>query len=260
MAEQPITAGGMISEFANPIESLKTQYASLWAIPTYWAMKNSGTFRWMPFYWLGLGSNSIPFKQMGTAALWTKPKNWLRMVLGGFEYNPMAEFVETATQGLSQETKKGLLKSLSSVIKKTDIKKITGKEILEVTGTRVSGAVKQFGMSSKLESVAKAFATKSKFIMNIGRIGNLALLGIAAGQLTSHVIGMAFKGSVASLTYMNAKMKSIRDLELGGDLGIGYRMSAAATERQRAISELRRTGLPGRPGMGNEASEYAGLT
>lgn len=256
------TSQSILGSLLNPITQMKYQYLSAWAFPTYYQMMAKGSVTFAPMYFMGqltgLTGKVAPFTAKRTIGgalfkLWESPglpsvAEKISTAMGGG-----AEVKTNVLKGLQKFTAQNRFKSVNKARLLTDIRKfLTFKGGIGAKGPIAAGVQKA------ITSSAGALQT-SVTVSSIGAVLHPIAVGVLAGTAVAHLTGLAFKGAVAAINYVDAEIEHMRALELGGTLGPGFRSGAAATERQRAIQALQRTPLAGRRFLGQEASMYSTL-
>lgn len=250
----------ILGALLNPISQIKYQYFSAWAIPTYWSMMTRGSFAWSPFYFIsritGLGAKAKPLFGIGTGAKVTPSLRGL--LFKWFEIPTISNIAEEITTRTSQDVamKSRFVKGIKDFIAQKRLRKVTSRSLYEtLTKYGWKGTKAEMGIPKWLVSRVAAARTVS----TIGSVLLPIAIGAKGGELFGNMLGLAFKGAVAAMDYVDAEIQHMRALEFGGTLGPGFRAGAAATERQRAMQALQRTPLAGRRFLGQEASMYSNL-
>jgi hypothetical protein len=255
----------IVAAMVNPITQLKYQYlGGAWSIPTYYAMRQSGNIALAPFYTV---TTMMPWlKKYGSTA---KTAPWhqkaLAFAVGKYEWSLKGSIESVARSAGMNETvlpkfTSELSRNLTKYVTKNRWKnfgdlEVYNKVLSEVTATGIRGPMGA-GTPESLMRISSAVRT-TQVISRIGATVTPILTGIALGEIAANAMSLWFKGSMAALDYANAKIESMRTLEMGGGLGAGYRTAAAVTERQRAVRELARTPINASRMLGNEASIYS---
>ena len=263
--EQRGTSAGLLGGIFNPVEGLKTQFLTTYGLPTYYAMAQ-GTLNVAPFYFASL----IPgISKLGINP-WDKGPVW-RQVMGaafGMDISGAGSVLEGFGTALGKSgdaltTFKGAwLKDLKQFVVRNRYRKLSDTRIfLQLQKYLPNGKVnRRLFMSTGMFQKAASGIRLAQSVSTIGTAVTGPLTGIAIGNIAANLAGLAFKGAISALQFAQTEKEHMRQVEMGGSLGIGFMSGAAATERQRCIQELQRTPLAGRRFMGREASMYAGIT
>ena len=255
--------GGIgISTFIMPLNP-KPQFWGWMAIPNYLIWGSKGAAAYTPVFSL---LSFLPGMHVETAGeMLTSPSAFARGVFGGIPLSGgtpgMAKTLGkiAAMEGDALDTFANKATGvLTDYMKKTKIANIRGSDIIKMLKT--SGLVdltKNPELYRAARRAAGAMMTTAKAVSNFSYFMTGVLGGIQVGQIISSGIGLAFKGSISAMQYVKSQTEHMRNLEIGGSLSAGYMMEGAVSERQRALAEIKRSHIPGRPAFGNEASFYS---
>lgn len=264
--QRPTSAFSAVGSMLNPISELKYQFTGLLAYANYRSMYKTGSLSFQPYYMLSMltgnkigGGTSIVEQAINKKVT---GQGFLSAAFGrGLEYSPSHRIATKLGYNSSSphwgNVTSQIQKNLSNFYARKDFTSASGNQVIEL----LSGVADVHYLGDD-PVVQKSIARTMRTGVTISRIGAFigpATVGLAAGQVVSAAAGLWFKGSLAAISFADAAINQMRSLELGGELGPGFRTGAAATERQRAISELQRTPLAGRRFFGSEAAIYHGL-
>jgi len=266
MNNQESTNTGSISQgvwgLINPFSTFQYEYLSPWALlpwsPLVGAMKTGGA-RFTPIYTLGIGEGLT--KNMATTNIL---KKGVKKVFGGIEFGPVPRGTRGMAEHLIKAGNSGILSSelyakkvgsaeilIKQYVKKTKYNELSGEALTKILNMGGAGFDEEVvkGITSGLRGI--------KSVMGISNALFYGLLAYEAGKFVASSAVKLFKGSVSALEYARSKNEHLRNLEFGQPLGAGYMSQGAATERQRALSEIARQHIDGSSFSGNEASYYS---
>ncbi|PIU55711.1 MAG: hypothetical protein COS89_06765, partial [Deltaproteobacteria bacterium CG07_land_8_20_14_0_80_38_7] len=260
--EQRGTSGSLLGSFFNPITQMKYQYFSKWSIPTYMSMMKGGQIPVSLFYM----GKFIPGMKHLVAAPGSDAPMWKKFVgsIIDYSYNPIQSLQDNIAgaavkSGLDENVihafRSKFNKAATELVKKSKFKSIPSGDIKNLLG----GLLGPGQADKAMVTSAATMLNRAQVIMRVGGLTTGILTGMTIGSGIAGMAALAFKGAMATMNYLDSAMEHIRGLEFGGTLGPGYRTGAAATERQRSISELQRSPIAGRRFLGSEAKMYAGL-
>ena len=250
MDERTSPVSSMIGSMLNPFTAIKEQYFSVWAIPfTLTPAARTGAISYFPFFtpaMLFMKRVSYAGKALKDISL----KSVVKGAFGGIHVTGGLPGVATHISNAmtiaaddAAKLSKTLYPHLRSYMKVTPLGKITSEGVFDylVGKGQIEGA-RVTELLTKIEPVKNigSMVYTSKVVSTIATRFNAALIGVTVGELLANAVTYTFKGSLAALNYANAKIEHMRALELGGQLGPGYRSSAAAGERQGAVQGLSR--------------------
>ncbi len=262
------TSGSLVGSLINPITSLKYQFLSGWAWFNYRAIARSGAMSYKPLYLTSLITGGKLGADPSLAGLFSRDagRNLMGIVSRGVGYDPAAKIgamFDYKGNDLLQFRSR-FSRGLSDFLKTNRWRGVQKGQVIDLLKKYIPEGLVEGKLGTLTGSRADLFSAVSivKRGQMISRLGSVAapiIAGITAGNIAANLAGLWFKGTLAAVNFAEATVQHMRNLEMGGDLGPGFRTGAAATERQRAVKELQRTPLAGRRFMGNEANVYSGL-
>lgn len=206
----------------------------------------------------------------GNARIPSRISNMIRPV-GGFMAGTLQNFGQFSFAGLADDlplsTRPGAHRIVREAIARLPLKQslfpspMVGRHVLAqgfspglaaggMGGLMRRGGYSQFARASIISGVGR-IAGRVLPVVNAFLLGKLAMdLAGSLGSAVGTTIGAATTG-------LRSAIANIRTTEFGGSQPIVFQMSAALTERQRALQAIQGSSLNARTFLGNEAQFYS---